>query len=211
MSPAAPLGGHPWLDAYAAPTAVPGGGSAAAVAGALGCALVAKAARIGARKAAGGPADGPAETLGRLAEDADRLRGAFLHAEATDAAADEHMIAASRAVRAAPEDRDAAAAAEAAATQAARAPLETAELATRGLAMLADLAGFELARTASDQVTAAHLLLAALEGGLATATANLPALGDSAASTELATRGGELAEARRTARSVLAKLEPMLA
>ena len=35
------LGEHGWLDAYAAPTVTPGGGSASAVSAALGCALLA--------------------------------------------------------------------------------------------------------------------------------------------------------------------------
>ncbi len=50
MSPQQRLGEHGWLDAYAAPTVTPGGGSASAVAGALGCALLAMAARIGAAR-----------------------------------------------------------------------------------------------------------------------------------------------------------------
>ena len=70
MTPQHRLGEHGWLDAYAAPTVTPGGGSASAVAGALGCALVAMSARIGARKADSEVAG----RLERLADEADRLR-----------------------------------------------------------------------------------------------------------------------------------------
>ena len=81
MSPQHRLGEHGWLDAYAAPTVTPGGGSASAVSAALGCALLAMTARIGARRADG------EETgrLDRLAGEADRLRAVLVEQERTDA------------------------------------------------------------------------------------------------------------------------------
>jgi glutamate formiminotransferase/formiminotetrahydrofolate cyclodeaminase len=198
------LGQHPWLEAYAAPSAVPGGGSAAAVAGALGCALLSMTARVGARKAGPGAAE-----LEALALEADRLRASFLAAEAADAAAYERMVATGRAARAAAGDREAARAAEAAQVDAARVPLGTAELAARGLELTAALAGHGLARTASDQFVAVHLLRAALEGGLATVAVNLPGLAEPAREA-LAARHAELAKARGTAAEAAARLEPML-
>src|SRR6266540_4000719 len=123
------LGEHPWLEPYAAATNVPGGGSAAAVAGALGCALLGMAARAGARKRDGAPA----AALDDLAADADRLRARFLTNERAEADAYERMVATGRAARAAAADAVAARAAEAAAVAATQVPLDTAELAARGL------------------------------------------------------------------------------
>ncbi|HYT26755.1 MAG TPA: cyclodeaminase/cyclohydrolase family protein [Actinomycetota bacterium] len=200
------LGEHPWLEPYAAPTAVPGGGSAAAVAGALGCALLAMAARVGARKADGERA----ETLGRLAASADALRAELLVREAADADAYERMVATARAARATTGDERAASRATRAVVEAALVPLGTAELAARGLGLAAELAACGLARTASDQLTAVHLLLAALEGGLATVAVNLPGLPD-AERDRLSQRAAELAEARRAGREAAALLGPLLA
>lgn len=200
------LGEHPWLEAYAVPTAVPGGGSAAAVAGALGCALLAMTARIGARKAD----QDHAGALGRLAAEADALRAEFLVKEGADADAYERMVATARAARAAAGDERAERAALAAVVAATRIPLDTAELACRGLNLAAELAGRGLARTASDQLTAVHLLLAALEGGLATVAVNLAGLADAGVRERLAARGAELAGARRVGRDAAALLEALL-
>jgi len=93
VTPMPRLGEHPWLDAYAAATVTPGGGSASAVAAALGCALVAMAARIGGRKAA--PEHG--ERLRWLAGEAERLRGALVEQERADAGVYERMVATVRA------------------------------------------------------------------------------------------------------------------
>jgi len=200
------LGEHPWLEAYAVPTAVPGGGSAAAVAGALGCALLAMAARIGARKAE----QERAGALGRLAAEADALRAEFLVREGADADAYERLVATARAARAAGGDERAARAAQAAVVDASLVPLGTAELACRSLDLAAELAGRGLARTASDQLTAVHLLLAALEGGLATVTVNLARLVDAGVREGLAARRAELAGARRVGRDAAALLEALL-
>lgn len=206
MSPRSRLGEHPWLEPYAMPTAAPGGGSAAAVAGALGCALLAMTARVGARKAGAERA----EALGRVAAEADALRAEFLVREAADADAYERMVAAARAARAATGDELAARAAEAAVVDAIQVPLGTAELASRGLALAAELAGRGLVRTASDQLTAVYLLLAALEGGLATVAVNLARLDDPGVRDGLAARRAELAEARRVGRDAAALLEALL-
>ena len=96
MSPQHRLGEHGWLDAYAAPTVTPGGGSASAVAGALGCALLAMAARIGACAAE----PEAAAALDRLAGEADRLQADLVEQERTDAGAYERMVATVRAARA---------------------------------------------------------------------------------------------------------------
>lgn len=207
MSWAPRLGEHPWLEPYAAATNAPGGGSAAAVAGALACALLGMAARAGARKAAGEPAT----ALGELADDADRLRARFLVNERADADAYERMVATARAARAAADDAVAARAAEAAAVAATQVPLGTAELAAGGLELAHRLAGHGLERTASDQLTAVHLLLAALAGALATVTFNLPDLPDEALRAQLRARHDELAGARRTGEEAAAVLRALFA
>jgi formiminotetrahydrofolate cyclodeaminase len=196
------LGEHPWLEPYAAATNVPGGGSAAAVAGALGCALLGMAARAGARKAGGEPA----AALGELAAEADRLRERFLANERADADAYERMVATARAARAAAADTVAARAAEAAAVTATRVPLDTAALAAHGLDLANRLAGRGLDRTASDQLTAVHLLLAALASALATVRFNLPDLPDEAVRERLRARHDELAGARRAGEEAAALL-----
>jgi methenyltetrahydrofolate cyclohydrolase len=199
------LGEHAWLDAYAAPTVTPGGGSASAVAGALGCALLTMVARIGARKAE--RAD--AERLQWLAGEADRLRAAMVEQERTDAGAFERMVATVRAARATAGDPGAARAAEAARVDATEVPLVTAELAAEGLALAAELAGVGLVRTASDQLVAAHLLRAGLEGGVSTVAFNLRGLASGTLRDQLAARVGSLEEARRTAAGLTDRLTGM--
>jgi formiminotetrahydrofolate cyclodeaminase len=206
MSPQHRLGEHGWLDAYAAPTVTPGGGSASAVAGALGCALVAMTARIGAGKAD----PEPAARLDRLADEADRLRAALVEQEGTDAGVYERMVATVRAARATEGDPGAARAAEAARADASEVPLATAELAADGLRLAADLAAMELTRMASDQLVAAHLLRAGLEGGRSTVAFNLRRMAPSPVHDDLAARAGRLEEARRAAASLIDRLTAMV-
>ena len=205
MSRGPRLGEHAWLDAYAAPTVTPGGGSASAVAGALGCALLTMVARIGARNAE--RAD--AERLQWLAGEADRLRAALVEQERTDAGVYERMVATVRAARATAGDPGAARAAEAARVDATEVPLVTAELAAEGLALAAELAGVGLVRTASDQLVAAHLLRAGLEGGVSTVAFNLRGLASGTLRDQLAARVGSLEEARRTAAGLTDRLTGM--
>jgi formiminotetrahydrofolate cyclodeaminase len=205
MSPQHRLGEHGWLDAYAAPTVTPGGGSASAVAGALGCALLAMTARVGAGRA--DPRD--AGRLGQLAGEADRLRAALVEQERTDAGVYERMVATVRASRATEGDPGAARAAEAARADATEVPLATAELAAEGLALADELAGMGLARTASDQLVAAHLLRAGLEGGLATVAFNLRRMASGPVRDDLAARAGRLDGARRAAAELTGRLAAM--
>jgi methenyltetrahydrofolate cyclohydrolase len=206
MSPQHRLGEHGWLDAYAAPTVTPGGGSASAVSAALGCALLAMTARIGARRADG------EETgrLDRLAGEADRLRAVLVEQERTDAGVYERMVATVRAARATEGDPGAARAAEAARADATEVPLATAELAADGLRLAADLAAMELTRMASDQLVAAHLLRAGLEGGRSTVAFNLRRMAPSPVHDDLAARAGRLEGVRRAAASLIDRLTAMV-
>ena len=206
MSPQYRLGEHGWLDAYAASTVTPGGGSASAVSAALGCALLAMTARIGARGADG---EGTGR-LDRLAGEADRLRAVLVEQERTDAGVYERMVATVRAARATEGDPGAARAAEAARADATEVPLATAELAADGLRLAADLAAMELTRMASDQLVAAHLLRAGLEGGRSTVAFNLRRMAPSPVHDDLAARAGRLEEARRAAAALLERLAAMV-
>ena len=206
MSPQHRLGEHGWLEAYAAATVTPGGGSASAVAAALGCALLAMAARIGAGQAE----PDQAGRLGSLAEEADRLRAALVEQERTDAGVYERMVATVRAARATDGDPGAARAAEAARADATEVPLATAELAADGLGLAAELAGMALARTASDQLVAAHLLRAGLEGGISTIAFNLRRMAAGPVRDDLAGRAGRLEDARRAAAALTERLTAMV-
>jgi formiminotetrahydrofolate cyclodeaminase len=206
VSPQGRLGEHGWLGAYAAPTVTPGGGSASAVAAALGCALVTMAARIGARKAE--PAG--AERLDRMAGEAERLGAALVEQERADAGAYERMVATVRAARATDGDPGAIRAAEAARVDATEVPLATAELAAEGLRLTAELTGMALPRTVSDQLVAAHLLRAGLEGGISTVSYNLARLASGPVRDRLAARVGRLEEARRTAADLIDRLTAMV-
>jgi formiminotetrahydrofolate cyclodeaminase len=206
VSPQNRLGEHGWLDAYAAPTVTPGGGSASAVAAALGCALLAMTARIGARHAEPDAAD----RLGRLADEADRLRAALVEQERTDAGVYERMVATVRAARATAGDPGATRAAEAARADATEVPLATAELAAKGLDLAAELADMALVRMASDQLVAAHLLQAGLDGGLSTVAFNLRRMAEGPVRDDLAARAAGLDGARRTAAALLDRLAEMV-
>jgi formiminotetrahydrofolate cyclodeaminase len=206
MSPQQRLGEHGWLDSYAAPTVTPGGGSASAVAAALGCALLAMTARIGARK--GDPAE--TDRLDRLAGEADRLRAALVEQERTDADVYERMVATVRAARATEGDPGATRAAEAARADATEVPLATAELAADGLGLAAELAGMALARTASDQLVAAHLLRAGLEGGRSTVAFNLRRMAAGPVRDDLAARARRLEQARRAATALTDRLADLV-
>jgi methenyltetrahydrofolate cyclohydrolase len=206
MSPQHRLGEHGWLDAYAAPTVTPGGGSASAVAGALGCALLAMTARIGAGRAE----PEAAGRLGWLAGEADRLRAALVEQERTDAGVYERMVATVRAARATEGDPGAARAAEAARADATEVPLATAELAAEGLGLAGELAEMALSRTASDQLVAAHLLRAGLEGGLSTIAFNLGRMAAGPVRDDLAARARRLDEARQAAAALTDRLGAMV-
>jgi methenyltetrahydrofolate cyclohydrolase len=201
VTPMPRLGEHPWLGAYAAPTVTPGGGSASAVAAALGCALLAMAARIGGRKA-----EQQRERLQWLADEAERLRGALVEQERADAGVYERMVATVRAARATAGDPGAERAAESARADATDVPLVTAELAAEGLALAEELASMGLARTVSDQLVAAHLLRAGLEGGIATVSYNLGRLAEGEVRDQLTRRLRRLEAARRTAGGLIDRL-----
>jgi hypothetical protein len=88
-------------------------------------------------------------------------------------------------------------------------PLDPGRAASVGLQVAAALAGMGLARTASDQLVAAHLLRAGLEGGLATVAFNLRRIPDGAARDGLLARSERLEATRRAAGELVERLAGM--
>jgi formiminotetrahydrofolate cyclodeaminase len=67
-----------------------------------------------------------------------------------------------------------------------------------------------LARTASDQLVAAHLLRAGLEGGISTIAFNLRRMAAGPVRDDLAARAGRLEDARRAAAALTERLTAMV-
>ncbi len=154
----------------AARTPTPGGGSAAAAAGAFGAALgemvLAYSQRAGAEDAA----------LTDAAGDLGKVRGELLGLVDEDSRAFEAVRAARRRRKDAPGDAAASAAWAAALRRAAEVPLESARLAHRALAVLSAIAPKVKPTIASDHTTAVGLLVAARAGALANVSINLEEL-----------------------------------
>ncbi len=156
-----------YLKQLAASSAVPGGGSAAAVGGAMGAALLAMVAKLSLKKLKSDRAHGELSELApRLENLAQRLVG--LGQEDVDAY---RTVLSSR--REAPETPGHEERLAAAATAAARVPLEVAGLAQDTLALADHLAPLAWEGIRSDLTTARALLGAAVEGGLANVAINL--------------------------------------
>ncbi len=164
------------LDALASESPTPGGGAAAALAGALGAALVAMVARVAARHDAGRPPLGATRTA------ADRLRRRLVRLAAADAVAFARFVEARR--RRPP----IAVAVHRALHTATEVPLAVAESARDTLALAHGLAGRARPATLSDLAVGVHLAHGALQSGAVTARANLAALGASAESAALGRR-----------------------
>ncbi|MFY9664559.1 MAG: cyclodeaminase/cyclohydrolase family protein [Candidatus Cybelea sp.] len=139
-----------YLDSLASKAAVPGGGSAAALTGALAAALVAMVGRIGAAP-------------GDLVSEADSLRGKLVEARSRD----EDAYAAVVAAQALPKGNDAESSArrralDEALERAAQVPLEAAEFSLQVLRLANRLARTPKRALASDVGSAAELAHAAL-------------------------------------------------
>jgi formiminotetrahydrofolate cyclodeaminase len=168
--PVAELTVSDYLQQIASDRPVPGGGSAAALAGAMGAALLAMVARVSMKKAKGAEIQAELEVL---APEGDRLVDRLLQLAQDDIDAYGAVVQARRSVREQSADEGAV---RAAAEGAARVPLSTATLARRGLDMLDQLRPLASAMVASDVDTARGLLRAAFDGALANVAINLPDL-----------------------------------
>jgi formiminotetrahydrofolate cyclodeaminase len=165
-----------FIDTLARPEPTPGGGTASAVAGALGTALLVMVAGLARSRT---NTDEEKAALGRARAALTPLLEAFQSAADRDAAAFDGVVAASRL----PKATDAEKAARQARIQAAyrdatAVPLETLELAARALDEAVHVARHGNRSAASDVGVAALLLSAAAEGAAANVRINLSSLSD---------------------------------
>ncbi len=166
-----------YLQALASTAAVPGGGSAAALAAAMGAALVSMVAKLSAKKAR---AVEDREMLTGLVPELDQLAARLLELSQDD-------IDAYRAVIDARKSGAQADALGRAYERAAEVPLETATAAARGLALLPEVSKRAWEMTASDLAVASELLETGFAGALGNVAVNLPELqGDAVARIERA-------------------------
>lgn len=168
--------GVDFVDALAAGTPAPGGGSASAYAGAMAAALAAMVARltVGKKKYAGVEAQ-----MWALIEAAEKLRQAQTAGVAEDAAAFEAVLAANRLPKDTPEQEQVRKAAQqTAALQAARVPLSAARRCAETLELLAQAAELGNLNAISDAGTGAELAQAGLRGSGYNVRINLSGLSE---------------------------------
>jgi glutamate formiminotransferase/formiminotetrahydrofolate cyclodeaminase len=173
----------PFLDELAAGTAAPGGGSAAAYAGAMGAALVAMVARltIGKKKYAEVEAQAT-----EILNQAEHLRGELRNAVDEDSAAFEQVMAAFKLPKETPEQESARKQAIETATQhAARVPLMVAERAVGVMALAERMAALGNLNAISDAASAANLAKAALDSAGCNVRINVASLHEKTAGEEL--------------------------
>ena len=152
----------------------PGGGSAAALAGSIGAALVAMVCRLSLGK---GDVVATEEELSEALAESERLRCRLLELVDEDTAAFNAIMDAVRMPKASDAERSARAAALAEAKLgAASPPLETLSAARQTLTLAASLAGRSNANAASDLGVAVQLSRAAAEGALLNVAINLSTL-----------------------------------
>jgi len=161
-----------WIDELAGGSPVPGGGSAAALAGTLAAALVAMVARLTiGRKAY-------AEVQGRANEilvEADQLRGELRRLVDEDALA---YTAVSQAYKIAKDDPRRPAAVDAALAGAARTPAEVAKRAARVLILAKEIEQIGNKNAVSDARVAGLLARTAIEGAVENIKVNVAAMAD---------------------------------
>lgn len=157
-----------YLDRLGARTPTPGGGSAAALAGALGCALGEMVLNYSVTPAP--PVDPEVEKSRASCRDARRQ---FLVSMEEDSSSYEGVRVAKRALKEAPSDPGRQKAYRDALRHAAEVPLDTATQAARIATMLAQVGPKTRTALRSDLATAQSLLRAAKEGGLANVEVNL--------------------------------------
>lgn len=197
---AARLSEAPLLERLAAATPAPGGGSAAAHAGAMGAALVGMVARLTAGKKAYVEV---AERMREIADRADALRASLEAAVARDAAAFEAVMAARRLPKDAPEQVAARKAAVEEKTRAAgEVPLEVAAQAVEVIELAAEAVENGAKQAATDAASGAMLAQAALRAAAMNVRVNAQGLeqGSLGEGWEQALRGLEARAAAAEAR-----------
>ena len=165
-----------FLAELASEAPTPGGGTAAAVAGALGAALAEMVAALTLSKEKFAEAH---EAMRSIAGSARRARSEFLTLAREDAEAYDAVVAARRLPKETEEQTAARKAAiESANRRATEVPMRTARLAASVLALLPDLAEKGNPNALSDAGAAAVLLESAVEGALLNVGINLPGASD---------------------------------
>ena len=157
-----------YLAALASAAPAPGGGSAAALAGALGAALLAMVCRVTAKH------DADAAPLAALADEADRARHRLTALAADDARAYASVIAARRAPAA-----ERSAAVQTALRRATEVPLDLVGESVKVLALCDRITRVARISTLGDLSVAAILAHGALQAGAVTARINLVGITDS--------------------------------
>lgn len=194
-----------FLSALASDAPAPGGGSAAALAGALAAALTAMVANLtrGKEKFAGVEAK-----MSALADQAAELRDGLAQLVEEDTAAFNRVMAALRQPKDTPEAKAAREAAiQAALAAAAEVPLRTAEAAVSVLGLAQEAATYGNPAAASDAGVAALLARAAVEGAALNVDINLASLKDPERRAELSARKERaLTAARGQAEQVLMRV-----
>jgi formiminotetrahydrofolate cyclodeaminase len=169
-------GAEPLLAAVAEPTPAPGGGSCAALAGALAASLGEMVARLSAKKKALAQ---HANALLKLGDDFAARRAQLQSAIDRDAASFDAVMAAMRLPKDSDSEKQARDQAIETATQrATEVPFEVAEAAAAVLDSLAQLTPISAPAMASDLKTGQHLATAALQGALENVRINLEAIHD---------------------------------
>lgn len=167
---------QPMLEAVAAPTPAPGGGSCAALAGALAAALGEMVAKLSAGKKSLAPHTG---NLNRHAGELATLRAQLQTAIERDAASFDAVMAAIKLPKESYAEKQKREDAIERATQAAtEVPLQAGEAAAAVLDLLAQLAPISSPAMASDLKTGAHLAAAAIRGALENVRINLDSIQD---------------------------------
>ena len=167
-----------FLDALAAATPTPGGGSAAALAGATAAALVAMVARISLAKTTDASRS---DRLAEIERKTAALRTALADLIERDAAAYTQVLAAYRLPKVSEDEKATRSAAiQAALKQAARTPLEIAAACAEVLGLAGEVAELGIPSAASDAAVAALLAHAGLRGAALNVAVNLDSIQDSA-------------------------------
>ena len=196
----APLPLEGYLDKLAGREPTPGGGTAAAVAGATAAALAEMVLGLTLGRAKYAAVE---PELAPLLPRARALRATFLRLADDDSAAYDGFVQAGRMPKATPEEQAARdAAMRAAALRASEVPLATAQRSVEALEVLAALARKGNPNARSDAVVGALHAWVAYQGARLNVEANLPGLGDPARAQALQ---GELAQLGKRAEALLAE------
>jgi glutamate formiminotransferase/formiminotetrahydrofolate cyclodeaminase len=175
--------GTSFLDALAAGTAAPGGGSAAAYAGSMAAALVAMVARLTIGKKKYAPVEAQMKTI---LERAEELRSHLATAVQDDASAYQAVMATFQMPRTTPDEISAfQAAIESATLKAAQVPLEVARMVVEVLNLASKVVEHGNLNAISDGGSAAALAAAALKGAGLNVRINIASLEDKALAADL--------------------------